>query len=67
MIWWEVVLCSYQPDAFIVQAGNPMDAIKKTIDWAIIEYPGMFIQTGEHSLQIKEHGFPMVSEIGDWA
>jgi len=50
----------------MVKADSPMDAIKKTMKWAIVSYPGMFIQTGEIKMQLREPGFPAISEIGEW-
>lgn len=50
----------------MVKAESPIKAIEKTMKWAIIIYPGLFIQTDVSRVQLKEHGFPMVSEIGEW-
>lgn len=66
MSWYEILLCEYQPMPFMVKADTPLAAIEKTFKWAIIKYPGLFIQTDEARVQLRSPGFPQISEIGEW-
>lgn len=65
MSWFEVLLCPYQPHAFIVKADTAKEGVEKTVKWAWKEYPGLFVNDSD-TLTLQDSGYPLVSEIGAW-
>lgn len=61
MKWWEVRLCDYQPEGFMVQDDSPEVAVNKTLEWAAKEYPGMFDKT-HGNLILADKRFPIIIE-----
>ncbi len=65
MIWFEILLCNYQPMPFMVEADNHSEAVEKTLLWAMKKYPGMF--TDVHGVsKLNTPGFPLISEVIKW-
>lgn len=62
MNWFCVILCSYQPEPFMVKADSLDAAIIHTINWALNEYPGIVERKG---VVLKEPGFPLISKVED--
>jgi len=65
MSWFEILLCDYQPEPFVVEADSFIDAMDKTMLWAIKSYPGMFVKT-ENNFRLVANRYPLISKIGEW-
>lgn len=59
---FEIILCDFQPEAFVVEADDEMVALKKTVAWAKDKYPGIFNPVDG----LLQEGFPLIGRVETW-
>ena len=67
MRWYQVWLSDYQPEPFMVKADSREEAGRKTLDWAMKEYPGMFEFNVEYGgWMLKDQRAVAIGEVVHW-